>query len=422
MRNSVTADHRETDSTTDRVRDHYSHYPFPAFDADADDLPETMYGRLSFDRLILWPWRRNLDGLRVLDAGCGTGPITVRMAVENPEIEITAIDLSEPSLDIARRLAERFGVQDQIRFMHLPIAQVERVGQEFDYILSVGVLHHLSDPLAGLQALAGVLAPDGGMALMLYGEYGLAWVKHLQKLLSDICGDRPIAEQISIAQAILRNLPESHPSEPAQWLPASLPGNESNLVDLLLHPQNRSYSVEQVFDLVSEAGLSFIQFEYLAAYEPDTYVGSADLQDIWRALPDERRAVAAELLHGRLMQHLFFAGTSGNELARQNHNAIGLDERYPVKSPRFEWDAAVLGTTGDQQVREVKDYRLGRSFALEESQFQFVNSCDGSRSVAELARLVSTQEGTGTFPAYLMALADNELLYLPSSRLGASES
>ena len=35
-----------------------------------------------------------------------------------------------------------------------------------------GVLHHLSSPQAGLDALTSVLKPDGGMNLMVYGELG----------------------------------------------------------------------------------------------------------------------------------------------------------------------------------------------------------------------------------------------------------
>ena len=42
----------------------------------------------------------------------------------------------------------------------------------FDVILSSGVVHHLVDPLAGLQRLREHLAPHGVLSLMVYGRHG----------------------------------------------------------------------------------------------------------------------------------------------------------------------------------------------------------------------------------------------------------
>ncbi len=53
----------------------------------------------------------------------------------------------------------------------------------FDYIDCCGVLHHLPDPAAGLRALLSVLAPDGGLGLMVYAPHGRTGVYMVQDAL-----------------------------------------------------------------------------------------------------------------------------------------------------------------------------------------------------------------------------------------------
>ena len=56
-------------------------------------------------------WR----GKKVLEIGCGIGTDTINFA--RAGAEVTAIDLSEKSLEMARRRAEVFGLKDRIRFI-----------------------------------------------------------------------------------------------------------------------------------------------------------------------------------------------------------------------------------------------------------------------------------------------------------------
>ena len=53
----------------------------------------------------------------------------------------------------------------------------------FDYIDCCGVLHHLPDPADGLAALLSVLAPGGGLGLMVYAPHGRTGVYMLQDAL-----------------------------------------------------------------------------------------------------------------------------------------------------------------------------------------------------------------------------------------------
>src|SRR6185503_18891719 len=136
-------------------------------------------GRLNFNRPF-----------RALVAGGGTGDACIMLAQQLADRrcpgEVVYLDLSTASREICEARANIRGLRN-ITFhtgslLDLPTMNV---GQ-FDYIDCTGVLHHLPDPSAGLAALVSVLQPDGGIGVMLYGQYGRSGVYPLQEMLRSI--------------------------------------------------------------------------------------------------------------------------------------------------------------------------------------------------------------------------------------------
>jgi len=103
----------------------------------------------------------------ILVAGCGTGREAMSLARLAPDAAVTAIELSETSLAVARA---RCAGQANLRLLRHDLHAVAELGQRFDYIVCSGVLHHLPDPEAGWAALVGVLAPSGAMQVALYSR------------------------------------------------------------------------------------------------------------------------------------------------------------------------------------------------------------------------------------------------------------
>ena len=102
-------------------------------------------------------------GARVLDAGCGTGLLTLAfLRVHERPADIASIDLSMRSLQTARRAVQKLpkGPRRRVGFAQSNALALPFADETFDFVLTSGVLEYL--PLReGLAELARVLAPGG---------------------------------------------------------------------------------------------------------------------------------------------------------------------------------------------------------------------------------------------------------------------
>ena len=104
------------------------------------------------------------QGKVIADAGCGMGRFT-RLAAEFGAKEIIGFDLSV-SVEAAWELSSDFPNLHYIQAnIYLPPLK-----KKFNYIYSIGVLHHLPDPYRGFHSLCGLLKKDGAISAWVYGE------------------------------------------------------------------------------------------------------------------------------------------------------------------------------------------------------------------------------------------------------------
>ncbi len=97
-----------------------------------------------------------LDGLEVLDAGCGTGRFAARLEAEGANV--TAVDTDRAALDLARtRLQADIIVAD---IAHLPLPDAS-----FDVTFAVTVCEFTRDPDAAIAELAHVTRPGGHVVI-----------------------------------------------------------------------------------------------------------------------------------------------------------------------------------------------------------------------------------------------------------------
>jgi SAM-dependent methyltransferase len=106
----------------------------------------------------------SLDGKVGLDAGCGKGRYT-RFLAQNLAA-LAALDGSSAVEAAARNLAEF----PSVLVVKSDLRDAPFVPESFDFICSLGVLHHLDDPRMGFDRLTTLLAPGGRILLYLYSR------------------------------------------------------------------------------------------------------------------------------------------------------------------------------------------------------------------------------------------------------------
>jgi SAM-dependent methyltransferase len=264
------------------------------------------------------------NGFRVLVAGGGTGDATIFLAeqLKSTDAQIVHLDFSRASLEIAR---ERAAIRKltNISWIHDSLLNLPSLDLgKFDYINCSGVLHHLADPDAGLQALRAVLKEDGALGVMVYATYGRTGVYQMQSLLRLMQQDmKDEGAKVKHANKVLDALPPSNWFKRSEDLHMDHKIGDAGVYDLLLHSQDRAYTVGEVYDWFEgqhDLHLAFSDVQRgRAAYLPHLVASRYGLPgvDEIKAMPLRRQHEIAELLTGNIITHSFYATSSSNRTA-----------------------------------------------------------------------------------------------------------
>jgi SAM-dependent methyltransferase len=110
------------------------------------------------------------SGKVVLDAGCGAGRFA-KLAQQFGARQVIGVDLSSAVETAYTKTIDLPNVHIvQADIYHPPFRR------SFDYIYSVGVLHHLPEPMKGFQSLLRFLKQDGSISIWVYGKENNGWL------------------------------------------------------------------------------------------------------------------------------------------------------------------------------------------------------------------------------------------------------
>ena len=234
---------------------------------------------------------------RSLDAGCGTGVSTDYLCHLNPGSAVLAVDISAGALEVARQRTRRSGAAAQVEELRIEQRSLLDLAGEgpFDYINSVGVLHHLREPEQGLGALAGLLRPGGLVHLFLYADGGRWEIHRTQRALA-LLGAGTDEAGLHLGRQLLAQLPETNRlrrHHEQRW--ALDTAADANFADMYLHPQETSYNIERLLAFVATAGLEFAGFSNPEVWSPARLLQGELLERAQDLSPRQQWSLVEEL-------------------------------------------------------------------------------------------------------------------------------
>ncbi len=388
-----------TDATDALLAAQYEAYPYPKRDPreEAKRLIVGSPGHLrEIDHWVFGATRPASRPLHALIAGGGTGDATIMLAQQMARAgrpgEVTWLDRSAAALRVARERASVRGlgniVWEQRSLLDLPGSDLG----PFDYIDCCGVLHHLPDPAAGLRALTSVLAPGGGIGLMVYAPHGRTGVYMLQDALRLLApeNEAPPA-RIETARRVLRHLPETAWFRFNRNFQDHISGGAAGVYDLFLNPRDRAFTVPQLAALLAEAGLEVTAWMEPLRYDPLPLLPDPRLRARAEALDPTGRAALAEALAGNMCVHVLYCRRASEPVARADPldpAAVPIGREVPgPEMPRFLQPDGGLTLVMDGLRVPVRLPALAPAI---------LGLADGVRSVGAIAAAL---EARGTAPA-----------------------
>jgi SAM-dependent methyltransferase len=331
LKGAADASTPKTDS--DAIREFYTNHPYPPplenLDRARDLWQDPNVHRAEYH--LLWPHKEYRADFDVLVAGCGTWQ-AARFALSHPAANVKAIDVAPTSLQHTEALKQKYDLTN-LETRQLAIEDIGELDHQFDYIVCTGVLHHLVDPDAGLRALRSVLRPDGAMYLMLYGPYGRAGVSMFQEYCRMLGIDTSPKELNDLTET-MKLLPQPHPLV-LMFRGARNALDTGALVDALLNPRDRTYSVPQLYDYLERNEMRFGRWYWQAPYSVCGAVAESPHAERLAALPERDRYKAIELWRGLINNHDFIAYR--NDASSDSLAVRFDDDRYlnyvPVRRP-----------------------------------------------------------------------------------------
>lgn len=356
---------QETAAAVERL---YDTYPFPP-EPLLDEPPPGYNWR--------WNWRAaysfctgqtpQREEIRILDAGCGTGVGTEYLVHLNPQASVVGIDLSAGALKVAQERCRRSGA-DRVEFHHLSLYDVDQIEGQFDLINCVGVLHHLPDPIRGIQSIAKKLAPGGLFHIFVYAELGRWEIQLMQQAIALLQGQNQgdYQDGVKVGRQLFEALPEKNrivKRDRERW---ALENHQDEcFADMYVHPQEIDYNIETLFELIDAAGLEFLGFSNPRYWQKERLFGNnPELMARSEGLSERELYRLIELLDPELTHYEFFLTRPPLERvdwSEDNDLLAAIPERHPCMTG---WPSKSLFDY---------DYQLVK---LSEEEFTFLEACD----------------------------------------------
>src|SRR3989344_2856069 len=225
-----------------KIAKFYSQYPFPNIPLDKKrDIYETL-----IYKLISGISKKDLNNqggrnIRILDAGCGTGELSLGLA--GGKRSVLGIDSNKKSIEIAKMRAKKFNVD--AKFKQFDFVKNNLPDSFFDFIFSIGVLHHTADPEKNFRKLIKSLKKGGYIIIGIYNPYGSLQVRLKRGILNLIAGDN-FEKKVELYRKLFYRRELSRAEEVA-------------VADAFANPYRRYYTFEELHQWFKSSNIEYLE-------------------------------------------------------------------------------------------------------------------------------------------------------------------
>ncbi len=178
------------------VKELYEKYPYPS---RIDSTEEKLKSFALWTARIINKDNSFWDGKEVLELGCGTGELSVGLAL--CKANVTAVDFSNSSIKKARALAEKRCNKNKPTYFLKNILELteNEFGKKFDIVIALGSLHHTIDAKRGFEIGCKQLKENGIIIIGLYNKYSRA--RHrVKRILVRLIAGNDIEKRIKLGE------------------------------------------------------------------------------------------------------------------------------------------------------------------------------------------------------------------------------
>ena len=184
----------------EKVTGMYNQIPYPEYGNTA--LTDEYVKRKEFIDHVLGyngTFDKVYKGKNVLEGGCGTGRES--MYIASKEANLTAVDITEKSLNIAKEQSQKYNFKNKISFNKASVLDLPYKNCTFDIVLSSGVIHHTANPSGAFSELVRVLKNDGILIIYVYNNYAHFFSNIRRSIVNSIAGS-DVHKRVKIAKKI----------------------------------------------------------------------------------------------------------------------------------------------------------------------------------------------------------------------------
>ncbi len=163
--------------TIDEVKDYWDRRPCNIRHSQETPGTKKFYDQVEAKKLFVEPHISSFadfgkwEGKRVLEIGCGLGTETINFA--RAGADVTVVELSEESMQLAKQRAKVFKVENRITFYQGNAEELYDIVplEKYDLIWSFGVIHHSPCPEKIIQGIRSLMRPETELRIMVYNKF-----------------------------------------------------------------------------------------------------------------------------------------------------------------------------------------------------------------------------------------------------------